>query len=51
MKLFQFAQRSPFGVLRQPGGESAVKEFFRFFAGKGRNHGEIVTLCGSIVKQ
>lgn len=50
VKLFQFALRSPLGVLRQPGRESAVKEFFRFFAGKGRNHKEIVTLTGSIVK-
>lgn len=51
MKLFQLALCSPLGILRQLGRESAVKELFRFFAGKGCNHGEMVTLVGSIVKR
>ena len=51
MKLFQLALCSSLGVQRQLGRESAVKELFRFFAGKGCNHGEIVALAGSIVKR
>lgn len=39
MKLLQLPLRSSLGILRQLGRETAAKEFFRFLAGKGYNHG------------
>jgi hypothetical protein len=39
MKLFQLALCSTLGVLWQLDREPAVKELFRFFAGKGCDHG------------
>ena len=51
MKLFHLALCRSLGIMRQPDREFAAKELFRFFAGKGCNHGVMVTLAGSIVKR
>ena len=51
VQLLEFALGNALDILRQPCGKPAMKKFFGLFAGKGSDHGAIVSHHVSVVKR
>jgi len=51
VQLLEFALGNALDILWQLGGKPAMKKFFGLFAGKGSDHGVIVSYVVSVVKR